>query len=71
MDFKHPIQTLNDLHAGRDLGRFQGHVRDAIDLHARRNLDEERGLSGDRQETLRDRGKERRHLWLQAIEENI
>jgi len=26
MDFQHPVQSFNDLHAGRDLGGFQSHV---------------------------------------------
>ena len=71
MDFEHPVEALDDLHAGGDLRAFQSYIGDAVNLHARRNLDEQRGLPRNGQETLRDGREERRHLRLQAVQKYV
>ena len=71
MDFQQAVEAFDDLHAGGDLGAFEGHVGDAVDLHAGGNFDEEGGLAGDGQKALRYGREERRDLRLEAVEEDV
>ena len=68
VDLEHPIEPLDDLHAGAHVGRLDGDVGDAVDLDARGDLHDEGGLEGDRKETSGDRSDVRRHLRLQRVE---
>ncbi len=64
-------QPLDHLHGRPDLGGLERNVGDAVDLDAGRNLDPQRGIAGQGQETPRRGADEGRHLRLQAIQENI
>ena len=44
MDFQQPVQAFDDLQARTDLVGLKGHVSDAVDLNARRNLNPERSI---------------------------
>src|SRR5664280_359618 len=68
VDLEHPVEPLDDLHAGAHVGRLDGDVGDAVDLDARRNLHDEGRLEGDRKEPAGDRSDVCRHLRLQRVE---
>ena len=56
---------------GRHVGGLQRHVGDALDLHARRDLDEQRRLPGVGRNPWATVAEERRELRLQAVEEHV
>ena len=71
VDLEHAVEALDDHHPRADVGRLQRHVGDAHDVHARRDLDEERRLSRHGEEPLRNGPEERCELRLKPIDEYV
>ena len=69
--FQHAVVPLDDLHAGRYVGRFKRNVEDVVDRHAGRDFDEQARLADLGQVALRNRRLERRELRLQRIKKNV
>jgi hypothetical protein len=71
MDLQQAIQAFDDLHAGIDARAFNRDIGDAVDLNAGRDLDPQRGITGQRQETLGDGSQKGGMLRLQRIQKNV
>ena len=71
VQLQHAVKALDDHHAGTDVRRFQRGVGDAHDVHAGRDFDEERCLSGNGEKSLCDRPEKRGELRLEAVDEDV
>lgn len=71
MNFEHPIQPLHDLYARGHVRGLEGDIRNPLDLHARRDFDEQGRLLLPGQEPGRDGPQERGKLRLQTIQKDV
>ncbi len=65
VDLEHAEMAFDDQHAGRDVRRLQRHVKNVVNRHAGRDLDEQARLPHLRQVTPRDGRLVGRELRLQ------